>query len=326
MVNKNLYIGIDIGGTKINIAVINKNGDILFKETIKTSENLDEKILLQNITAIVEDIKSKYPNVCGIGIGSAGIILYKEGIIKFSPNIGWKDFAIVSELEKMTNLSVILDNDANAAAWGTFYLKYSETYKNMMCVTLGTGIGGGLILNGEIFRGFDGTAGEIGHMTYIPDGLACSCGNNGCIERYAGTKGIIELAENYLKENKWQNSIIPKFVNELGKITPKSIEDAAINHDELAIHIWKEVGVMLGTVFASILNLLNIEAIHVTGGIAHAQKWIEKDVIETINNRAFSIPAKTVKIIFEKQNHDMGVIGAGLLVLAKYNKDQESSK
>ena len=322
---QDLFIGIDIGGTKINVAVISKAGDILFKETLKTVENLDEKVLLKNIAEIVNRIKAKYQDIQGIGIGSAGIILYKKGIIKFSPNIGWRDFSIVKELEKLTNLKCTLDNDANAAAWGTFYLKYSEKYKNMMCVTLGTGIGGGLILNGEMFRGSDGTAGEIGHLTYIPNGIDCSCGNKGCIERYAASKGIAELAVNYLKEKKWKDSIIPKFANELGKITPKSIEDAAINNDELAIKIWKEVGFMLGTVFASILNLLNLEAIHITGGISHAQKWMEKDIIETINKSAFSVPAKTVKIIFEKQNHDMGVIGAGLLVLAK-NTDTESNK
>jgi len=329
-VNQKLYIGIDIGGTKIVGAVVTATGDILYKEVLRTIENLDQKIVLKNISEIVKIIKSKYSNIQGIGIGSAGIVLHRDGIIKFSPNIGWRDFAIVEELEKMTNLKVILDNDANAAAWGTFYLKYSGIYKNMMCVTLGTGIGGGLILNSEVFRGFDGTAGEIGHITYIPNGLQCTCGNKGCIERYAGTKGIVELAENYLRDAKWKNSSISKFKNEYGQITPKSIEEAASNGDELALQIWREIGVMLGTVFASIVNLLNLEAIHITGGISQAQRWIEKDIINTINDRAFSIPANTVKIIFEKQKQDMGVIGAGLLVLEKeqekYNNDIESAK
>ncbi|MDR0676631.1 MAG: ROK family protein [Elusimicrobiota bacterium] len=315
------YIGVDIGGTKIVIALIDINGNVLFKKILSTELNLNKNVVIRNISEIIDEIKIIYKdiNIIGIGIGSAGIVLYNKGIIKFSPNIGWRDFYIVSQLQKISKMRVVLDNDANAAAWGIFYLKYKSKYNNMLCVTLGTGVGGGFILNGKMFRGIDGTAGEIGHMTYIPDGLECPCGNKGCLERYVGKYGLNMLIDRHLKEeaqksNLAKKSLLLDYKKENVIVDPKLLEAAAEKGDELALKIWIEFGEILGTAFATILNLLNLEAIHITGGIAHAQKFFEKALVDTIKRRAFSVPAETVKLIFEEKKQDMGVIGAGLLL------------
>jgi glucokinase len=326
--NKKYFIGIDIGGTKINIALIDEEGNILFKEKLITADNIQKEIVVKNITQVVKNINNKFidKNILGIGIGSAGIILYKKGIIKFSPNIGWKDFEIVKNLQDSTGMKVVLDNDANAAAWGMFYLNYKDKYENMICITLGTGIGGGLILNGKMFRGVDGTAGEIGHITYNPDGPLCSCGNTGCIERYIGTKGIIEFVANYLKNiendstgmfSQYKNSLLFNAKKENEIITPKLLQEVAAQGDLLAIEIWNRFGKMLGVLIASMLNLFNPDAIHITGGISHAQKFFEKALFEEIKLRAFSVPFETAELIFEEQKQDMGVIGAGLLLLSE---------
>ncbi len=320
MQNHEFYIGIDIGGTKINTALIDEKGNIFEKQILKTSENIDENVLIQNLSSFANSLKSKYQNIVGIGIGAAGVVSHKTGLITFSPNIGWRNFDISSALKKTTNLKVFVDNDASAASWGIFYLNYKKKFKDMICVTLGTGIGGGLIFDGKLYRGADGASGEIGHMHYIVDGKSCSCGSNGCFERYAGTRGIIELAEQYLKEN--PNSLISKYKNDDGKITPRSISLAANDGDEIARKIWREIGEILGTLLANLVNLLNVEAIHLTGGIAQAEPWISDSIKNTLKKRAFAIPANRVTIIFGDNNHDAGVIGAGLLALEEYHQCQ----
>ncbi|MFC1484947.1 ROK family protein [bacterium] len=318
------YIGIDIGGTRIKIALIDPQGNIFYRKHLDTIENLKPDILIENLASIVNKIKDSFPdkNIFGIGIGCAGIIDHDKGIIKFSANIGWKKFNIGERLSNKVNFPVVVDNDATAAAWGIYYLSYHGKYDHFMCITLGTGIGGGLVLEGELYRGASSSAGEVGHMTLIPDGLDCSCGNKGCLERYAGIRGIIERTQEYLLDEK--ESIIMDFVQD-GAITPKAIAQAAEKRDKVALRVWREVGEMIGTSLASVVNLLNVEVIHVIGGVSQAQKWIEKPIIDNINKRAFSTPAQSVKVIFGKRRKDMGVLGAGLLVLEKYHfKDYKS--
>jgi len=316
--DKFYYVGIDIGGTKIKIGVVDNYGELYHRETIITAENLDEKVVVTNLAKIVERLNQEFPNIYGVGIGCAGIVDHLLGSVIFSPNIGWRNFPIARELEKLTKLKVVIDNDANAAAWGTFYLNYRDRYAYMMCVTLGTGIGGGLILDGRLYRGANGSAGEIGHMTYVPDGPECTCGNRGCIEVYAGTKGVLKLAAEKVTSN--PQSLILKFQEE-GKITPKSISRAAAAGDKGAIAIWEETGERLGTAFASIINLLNLQAIHLTGGLSQAQEWLEPSIRATIKKRAFDTPADVVDIIFGEKKQDTGLIGSGLLVLEKYQQE-----
>ncbi|MFC1546636.1 ROK family protein [bacterium] len=314
MGKKHFYIGIDIGGTNIITVLVDKAGEIYFTEEIETKKYLNPKRLVAKQLKIIESIRelNRTKTITGIGIGSAGIIDSKRGIIKFSPNIGWKNFNIAEIITKESKLPVVVDNDANAACWGIYYLNYSKKYSNFLCITLGTGIGGGLILSGKLYRGADGYAGEIGHMTLVPDGWPCSCGSSGCLESYAGTKGIIKRTRLRLKQG--AKSLIELNDN----ITPHLLEQAAANGDKTALAIWRETGEMIGTTLASVINLLNLELIYITGGIAHAQKWIEDPIKRTIKKRAFSDPAHEVKIVFAKQKKDMGVIGSGLLVLEKH--------
>lgn len=326
MDNNKYFIGIDIGGTKITIALIDEKGEIFYKENLKTKENLDKFVALKNIINTCKKIKNNFSdkNILGVGIGACGIILYEKGMIKFSPNIGWKDFEIVREMEKVLGLKIILDNDANAAAWGEFFLNYKDKFKNVICITLGTGVGGGIILNKKLYRGTDGTAGEIGHITYIHDGKSCPCGNNGCIERYIGTKGIIEFAEDLLLKVKNQEtpmhkefseSILFEIQRKEKILMPKFIQDAGFSGDKLALFIWEEFGKILGVLISSIINIFNPSAIHITGGISHAEKLFIESLKKEVKKRAFALPRETAKIIFSEERQDMGVIGAGLLLM-----------
>ncbi len=326
MENNKYFIGIDIGGTKITIALIGEKGEIIYKENLQTRENLDKNIASENIINTCKKIKNNFSskNILGIGIGACGIVLYEKGNIKFSPNIGWENFEIVKNLEMALGLKVILDNDANAAAWGEFFLNYRETFRNVICITLGTGVGGGIILNKKLYRGSSGTAGEIGHITYIHNGKKCSCGNNGCIERYIGTKGIIEFAEEMLvkiknKENpsyeKFSDSMLFDIQKKEKILMPKFIQEAGFKGDKLALFIWEEFGKILGILIASMINIFNPDAIHITGGISHAEKLFIESLKKEVEKRAFSVPRETAKIIFSEERQDMGVIGAGLLLM-----------
>lgn len=310
-------IGIDIGGNKVNVALIDPTGTLFYKEVIETKQYLAPKKLVAKLAGIVKTIQTNHPDkhIKGIGIGAAGIVDHERGIITFSPNIGWHNFNLGTMMHKATKLPVVVDNDANAAAWGIYYLHYANSFRHFLCVTLGTGIGGGFIFDKKVYRGASGAAGEIGHMTLIPDGLACSCGNRGCIERYAGTRGIVERTEQYLQEKGVPITSLFPDENNNRPLTPEVVATAAAQGNEHALHIWKQTGDMLGTMFASVINLLNIELIYITGGLAYAQPWIEKPIKDAIKQRAFTVPARAVKIIFAKHKKDTGVIGAGLLVL-----------
>jgi glucokinase len=311
MEKKNFFIGVDIGGSKVVVALIDKTGKMFYREQFPTKDYIKPLDLINKLSSIIKNLCKENKNIKGVGIGSAGIINSKSGIIKFSPNIGWRNFNIKKMLHDRIKLPIFVDNDANAAAWGIYYLNYNKKYNDVLCVTLGTGVGGGVILNGQLYRGANGYAGEIGHVTLVPKGLLCTCGNYGCIERYTGTRGIIERMKTKLKNG--CNSTI-KLKDD---ITPKMISEAAKSGDLTSIDIWKETGEMLGIIFASLVNLLNLELIYITGGISHAEQWIKKPIKDTIFKRAFHEPAKTVKIEFGKQKKDMGVIGAGLLVIEK---------
>lgn len=319
-------IGIDIGGCTINSALIDSTGVIFYKEVIETKQYLDPKKLVTKLASIVKTIQTRHADkrIKGIGIGAAGIVDHERGIITFSPNIGWRNFKLGTMMHTATRLPVVLDNDANAAAWGIYYLHYANSFRHFLCVTLGTGIGGGFVFDKKVYRGASGAAGEIGHMTLIPDGLVCSCGNHGCIERYAGTRGIVERTEQYLQEKGASIASLFPDNNSTQPLTPEIVATAAARGNEYALHIWKQTGEMLGIMFASVLNLLNIELIYITGGLAYAEPWIEKPIKDTIKQRAFAVPARAVKLIFAKHKKDMGVIGAGLLVLEQTSTKYDS--
>jgi len=309
-------IGIDIGGTNITVALVTKKGKIVRKIKFPTKvEEGKTKIIKRIVKALDEVTKGlQSKSIEGIGIGVAGDIDQKRGIVRFSPNLFWKNVPIARLINKKFNVKVVVDNDANAAAWGTYILETKRKAKNLICITLGTGVGGGLILNGRIYHGASGSAGEIGHITVNTQGQKCNCGNYGCLETYVGSAYIVRKAIKEIK--KGERSLIKKLAGgNLQSITSQTIQAAALKGDKLARRIWKEAGEYLGIALSGVINLLNPEVIVFGGGVAKAEELIFQPMKKEIRKRTFRVPFEKVKFTRTKFGADLGVIGASLLTL-----------
>jgi glucokinase len=223
----------------------------------------------------------------------------------------WKNVPLKKLIETHTGKKVIVDNDANTAAIGAFWLDAKGKSSSLICVTLGTGVGGGIVFNKKIYRGASCTAGEIGHITIDPHGLKCKCGNTGCAETYIGANYLSAYAASYLKEH--SSPIIEKLLKDGGKITPKILSEAAKKGDKAAAEILKYAGIKLGILLSDILNFVNPDTIVLCGGISGAGRFILNPAKEEIAKRAFKSAAKACKITVSNYTQKLGVVGAAML-------------
>ena len=307
-----VFLGIDLGGTEIKIASVDEKGNILHTISLKNNPLISTSKLCSEIIAKAKGMKG-FKNFSGTGIGVAGDIDQKRGIVRFSPNLPtWKNADLRLMLGKSLPKPIIVDNDANAAAVGAYWLETRGKINNLICVTLGTGVGGGIICERKLYRGASGTAGEIGHMPYNPDGHECNCGSKGCIERYIGAPNLSFYAKEGVRSGK--SAIIKELVHgNLENITPEIITIAARKGDAFANKIWREAGEKLGIVLAGVINLVNPEMIILAGGMSKAGNLLLVPVRDAVKARAFKTPAKACRIVISKYNQKLGVVGAALL-------------
>ncbi len=286
-------VGIDIGGTKILIVLIDSSGILKKRIEIPTTDATP----LIVCGRILEQLKL-LGSFESIGIGIAGDIDNKNGILRYSPNLyKWKNVKLKQYFEKKLTVPTVVDNDANCAAYGSYIVDGKKKYKNFITVTLGTGIGGGIIINGKLFRGSTGSAGEIGHMTINPDGPKCSCGNRGCLEAYIGAKGIIKTAAKMGLKN----------------ITPAIIADKARKGNRQAIMVYKKFSEYLAVGIGNLINIFNPDMLTFSGGVSNNWDLIEKRFFDELKKRAFKTPLEHIKIIKSKNPENLGAIGAALL-------------
>src|SRR5437868_5632184 len=202
---KDFSIGVDLGGTNLRIAAVDASGHLVEKVTLGTKVSLGRDHALNDMCDAIQHLSDKYrnsSNMLGIGIGVPGIIDMETGLLRESPNLpGWADYPVRAEIERRLKTIVILENDANVAALGEQWLGAAKDYADMAMLTLGTGVGGGLVLGGTIWRGANGMAGEFGHTTVEPDGHICGCGNRGCLEQYASATAVVRLAREAIARN-----------------------------------------------------------------------------------------------------------------------------
>ena len=307
----NTYLGIDLGGTGVKLAVVDEHGEILEQSSFPNSCPSDPEKVVSGIMFNFEKMKTA-KNLKGTGIGVAGDIDQKNGVVRFSPNLGWKNLELKRLLKPFLPSPMVIDNDANAAAWGAFVLDNEDKVKNLVCLTLGTGIGGGIVCDGQLYRGATGTAGEIGHITLEPYGLRCNCGSMGCIERYLGANYLSAQAKEAVERGK-SKKILKLVDGRIEDINPEILAKAANMGDELANEIWFQAGERLGIVLAGLVNLMNPELIVLAGGLSKAGNLILKPLKETVKKRAFQTPAQACQIIISKYNQKLGVVGAALL-------------
>ncbi|MFC0473535.1 ROK family glucokinase [Halalkalibacter kiskunsagensis] len=311
------FVGVDIGGTTIKLAFVTLEGDIVTKWEIPTNKVDGGKHITSDIAKAIEskrvELGATNDALVAMGLGAPGFINMATGFIYHAVNIGWKNFALKDELEKETGLSVTVDNDANIAALGEMWRGAGDEAKNLLCVTLGTGVGGGIIVNGQILHGVNGMAGEIGHLTSITDesGASCNCGKTGCLETVASATGIARLAIEGLK--KQPNSNLQTVFEREGTLTAKDVFDAAKEEDELAKSIIEDVCFHLGLALANLANALNPEIIVLGGGVSKAGDLLLNPLKEQFKRFALPRVEEGCKFKVATLGNDAGVIGGAWL-------------
>lgn len=310
-------IGIDVGGTNVKFALISPKGEILYSNSTPTRSEMGYEYTVNNIkqaiSTLMSETNSSSKNIDGIGFGFPGQIDYKNGVVINLPNIsGWNNVHIAEIIKKEFGIETRIDNDVRCAALGELNYGAGKGCENLICITVGTGIGSGIILNGKIVRGATNTAGEIGHIKLFPNGeKLCGCGDYGCLEAYVSGPSIVEMAEDYIKGGK---STKFREMAENGEITPYIVAKSAEAGDMVAKKIFDFMGEYLGTGLASIVNLLNPEKIIIGGGVAAAGDLLMTPLKETLLKRSMPIPAQVVEIVPAQLGNNAGVIGSSLLV------------
>jgi len=308
-----VVIGVDLGGTNLRTALITSEGDILDKrkEATHASDGWGKivKRLVQNIERQQEIAAQKGIAVAAVGVGSPGVIQVDKGIVVKSPNFpDWNNLPLKDELEKVLRLPVMIENDANAAALGEQWRGAGMGIGSMILLTLGTGVGGGIVLNKQIWHGADGMAGELGHMTIIPDGRKCGCGNTGCLEMYASARGIVQSYQDALGAS--EKGVRPE-------ISSAQVYQEANKGNARAVKVMQDMGRILGIGIANLINIFNPEMVVIGGGVRDAWPLFIDSTRTEIRKRAFEVPAARTQILPSKLGDDAGTVGAAATALQR---------
>ncbi|WP_059171132.1 ROK family glucokinase [Bacillus sp. FJAT-27445] len=306
--------GIDLGGTTIKLAFLTVYGEILHKWEIPTDRSDGGRHIVLNIAKSIderlEELGQGKERLAGIGMGAPGPVNSDTGVLYNAVNIGLRGkYPLRDILEVETSLPAAIDNDANCAAIGEMWRGAGEGAKDLVCVTLGTGVGGGVIANGQIVQGVSGAAGEIGHITSIPVGGAqCNCGKTGCLETIASATGIVRLAMESVAAG--EQGMLADILASNGLISAKDVFDSAKNGDKAAMGVVDQLAFHLGLALANVANTLNPEKIVLGGGVSYAGEILVQKVREQFVQFAFERVRETTTIALATLGNDAGVIGA----------------
>jgi glucokinase len=313
-----MFAGFDIGGTNIKGVITDETGRILkYRDTATpaTGKAIDNAIAEMIITLSSAASVSK-DQIPAIGIGAAGSIDRNKGIVITSPNIpAWKNYPICRNVEKLTGIKVYLENDATAACAGVWWHNIKNKYKNWIMLTLGTGIGGGAVIDGRLFTGQTGSSMEVGHMSLDPHGPLCPCGNRGCFELYSSATALVKHVKTGMKS--FTGSKL-KLLN-VNEITAKRIYEEALAGDPLALDGLNHVSIYLGIGIANLINIFNPEAVVIGGGLSQANKLLFPKMKEIIKERAMKGLKENVKIIAVKEQSMIAALGAARIARDRHN-------
>lgn len=309
--NSKAYLGIDLGGTQVKTAVVSADNRILGRHTHDTPAKAGPEAVVDAMVASArESLRSAGVAAAAAGIGAPGPMDWRSGVVFSPPNLpGWRNVPLAEMMYERLRMPCFVDNDANLACLGEFTAGAGRGVECMCMLTLGTGVGGGIVVFGRLLRGIDGTAAEIGHMTLHRDGRLCGCGARGCLEAYASVTGLVRTVREALEEGR-ESSLTKMAGSDLGKLTGKMISDAAHAGDALAKWAIEETGDWIGVGLATLINLLNPEKIVLGGGMIAAGEMLFRPVRERALRDAFEVPAKRVQIVPAELGEDAGVFGA----------------
>lgn len=308
MINKEIVLAVDLGGTNLRMAAVGPKGNILHRTKRLTPIDKGASEIVQAIVVLAKEYgqsAKKQVAISAIAAAVPGTVNVEKGIIIKAPNIPALDnFPLARCLEYELNLECFLENDANAAAVGESWLGASKKIRNSIYITLGTGVGGGIIIDGKILRGVDGTAAEIGHICVEPFGASCGCGSRGCLEQYSSATAIVRLTKEIMCDYPKSDLVKSK------SLTALEIYKAGKTGDALALEVFRRQGFYLGIVLGDLINTLNPEAIVIGGGAAAGWDLFVPEMIKQIRFRAYREPAERAKIIRAECDDDAGMLGA----------------
>ena len=314
-----MLVGVDLGGTKIDAVLSDSCGNIKKREFKETRASEGPNAVIKRIVDTIKTVSSNN-KIAAVGIGAAGIIDVETGLITVSPNLpGWRNIKLKDILEHELDIKTFVDNDATVAAMAEHIFGIAVGCDHVVYVTVGTGIGGGIITNGQIYRGVSGSAGEIGHMTIDINGPLCGCGNKGCWEALASGTALEREAKAKIAEG--AKTSIPKYAKESGsRISAKSVYLAAQDGDKLAKELIEQLGFYLGVGLANLINIFNPQLVVIGGGVSRMGKMLLDPARKTVRERAFELSAKAARVEISSLGYDAGPLGAVALALSELSR------
>jgi len=294
-------IGVDLGGTNLRVAAIDSDGRVLDRFSGSADYSAGPESVVSAIAQVIHQVRSRVSlsGLRGVGIGVPGFIDIDAGVVVEAANLpGFQDFPVRDEIQKLLGTPIILENDANAAALGEMWMGAGKDVRDLILITLGTGIGGGIVVDGKVLHGFLGMAGEIGHMTVFPDGNPCGCGNHGCLEKHASATAIAAMGR------------MMHFGND---VTAKKVYELALEGNERAKSIYESVGRALGIGLANLINLFNFPLYILSGGPLPAWQLFAPTMFEEVRRRSFTFGRNGTRIERAVLGADAGLFGAAYL-------------
>ena len=310
------YVGIDLGGTNIVAGVVDEEYNIIAKASTKTNCPRPEKEIADDMARMaleaVKNAKLTIDDIEWIGVGTPGIANSATGIIEYSNNLGFKDTPMVKYIQETIDKPVFIENDANAAAYGEFVAGAAKGAKNAVCITLGTGVGGGIIIDGKIYAGSNFAGAEIGHTVIEVDGVQCSCGRKGCFEAYSSATGLIRMTKESMAQN--PDSIMNQVAEEKGKVTARTSFDCMRAGDKYAKAVVDKYIKYLAAGITNTINIFQPDVLCIGGGVCNEGDPLLLPVKELVKNEVYTRNSeKNTEIVIAKLGNDAGIIGAAFL-------------
>lgn len=313
------FFGIDLGGTNISAGLVDENYKVLLKKSCKTNVPRSETEICDDMATLFFDVLNEChvspAEIPFVGIGAPGAVNKNSGIVEFSNNLFFHNWNLQKMMEIRLNKKVFIENDANVAAFGEFIAGAARNSKSSITITIGTGIGCGIILDGKVYGGINNNAAELGHMVIVPNGRVCSCGRFGCFEKYASANALVFTTKEFLKNYSAQNTIIWSLIeNDINNVTAKTAFEASKYGDLLGQKIVQEYCYYLSLGIVNVVNLFQPEIICIGGGVSYEGNLLLDTIKNAVRTERYSKYASTqTKICTASLANDAGIIGAAFL-------------
>ncbi|MCL2020187.1 MAG: ROK family protein [Oscillospiraceae bacterium] len=309
------YIGVDIGGTNISAGAVSHKGELLVKKSVKTGKERPYREVLADIISLIHEIKAdaiSFGEPVRIGLGCPGSCNKDGGIVEFSGNLNWHNVPLTEDIEREFNVCAILENDAGAAAYGEFVAGAAKGLNSAVVITLGTGVGAGIIIDKKLFRGENFAGGEIGHTVICVDGPPCTCGRSGCFEVFSSATGLIRMTKEAMNENK--DSLMHKIADEMGKAGARTAFIAAKQGDKTAEKVVSDYIKYLACGITNVINTLQPDCLCIGGGVCNEGDYLLTPLRELVAKEIYTRDsAKNTEILICQLGNDAGIIGAAMI-------------